>query len=191
MEPPNRAIVTELVTRGSLWEVLRTPNLFNTNTNTNNNVITNANNSHSHRSSSSSSSFATTMEGSPADDGGDGNGGGRGFFWPPWAVRRVLDDTCRGLAYLHSFDPPIIHRGGWALRTSKHNSSLAARHQTVIIQCIIIIIIIIIIIPYNWLSLFLSVARPTISSISMLCNVILPPISDNPYPLLSLCFLYF
>jgi hypothetical protein len=28
IEPPNRAIVTELVSRGSLWEVLRTPNLF-------------------------------------------------------------------------------------------------------------------------------------------------------------------
>lgn len=28
IEPPNRAIVTELVSRGSLWEVLRTPSLF-------------------------------------------------------------------------------------------------------------------------------------------------------------------
>lgn len=32
-------------------------------------------------------------------------------FWPPWVVRRVLDDTLRGLVYLHSHDPPIIHRG--------------------------------------------------------------------------------
>ena len=28
LDPPNRAIVTELVSRGSLWEVLRTANLF-------------------------------------------------------------------------------------------------------------------------------------------------------------------
>lgn len=28
IDPPNRAIVTELVSRGSLWEVLRTPGLF-------------------------------------------------------------------------------------------------------------------------------------------------------------------
>lgn len=28
IEPPNRAIVTELVTRGSLWDVLRTPDIF-------------------------------------------------------------------------------------------------------------------------------------------------------------------
>lgn len=26
-------------------------------------------------------------------------------------MRRVLDDTLRGLVYLHSHDPPIIHRG--------------------------------------------------------------------------------
>ena len=32
-------------------------------------------------------------------------------FWPPWVVRRVLDDTLRGLVYLHTHDPPIIHRG--------------------------------------------------------------------------------
>ena len=34
-----------------------------------------------------------------------------GLFWPPWVVRRVLDDTLRGLVYLHSHEPPIIHRG--------------------------------------------------------------------------------
>lgn len=32
------------------------------------------------------------------------------FHWPWWAIRRVLDDTCRGLVYLHSHNPPIIHR---------------------------------------------------------------------------------
>ena len=96
MDPPNRAIVTELVTRGSLWEVLRTPNLFNTNANANNNT-NNVNANISHRS-------VCATEDSPVDGG---------FFWPRWAVRRVLDDTCRGLVYLHSFNPPIIHRGRW------------------------------------------------------------------------------
>lgn len=38
-------------------------------------------------------------------------GGQVGMFWPPWVVRRVLDDTLRGLVYLHSHEPPIIHRG--------------------------------------------------------------------------------
>ena len=99
MDPPNRAIVTELVTRGSLWEVLRTPNLFNT-TNTNSNADM------SHRLSCSAE------EDAPADGG---------FFWPRWAVRRVLDDTCRGLAYLHSFNPPIIHRG----RCEREHASIA------------------------------------------------------------------
>ena len=28
IDPPNRSIVTELVSRGSLWDVLRTPNIF-------------------------------------------------------------------------------------------------------------------------------------------------------------------
>ncbi len=28
LSPPNRSIITELVSRGSLWDVLRTPNLF-------------------------------------------------------------------------------------------------------------------------------------------------------------------
>jgi len=75
LDPPNRAIVTELVSRGSLWEVLRTPNLF-----------------------------MGYPEMSPSLSRSQGS------FWPPWVVRRVLDDTCRGLTYLHSHSPPIIHR---------------------------------------------------------------------------------
>lgn len=31
--------------------------------------------------------------------------------WPSWAIRKVLDGTCKGLIYLHSNTPsPIIHR---------------------------------------------------------------------------------
>lgn len=77
LDPPNRAIVTELVSRGSLWEVLRTPNLF---------------------------------MGYPEIERSPSFPRGKGSFWPPWVVRRVLDDTCRGLTYLHSHSPPIIHR---------------------------------------------------------------------------------
>jgi len=66
LDPTNRAIVTELVSRGSLWDVLRTQGLFVAHT-------------------------------GPA-------------FWPWWAIRKVLDGTCKGLAYLHAHDPPIIHR---------------------------------------------------------------------------------
>lgn len=32
-------------------------------------------------------------------------------WWPNWAIRRVMEGTCRGLIYLHSHDPPIVHRG--------------------------------------------------------------------------------
>lgn len=63
---PNRAIITELVSRGSLWNVLRTPGLFP---------------SHS----------------APP-------------CLPWWVSKRVIEDTCRGLIYLHSLSPPVIHR---------------------------------------------------------------------------------
>jgi len=68
LEPKSRAIVTELLMRGSLWDMLRTPQ---------------------------SELFA----------------GFKGpTFWPSWAMRKVLEGTCRGLIYLHSHSPPIIHR---------------------------------------------------------------------------------
>jgi serine/threonine protein kinase len=33
------------------------------------------------------------------------------FFWPLLIIRKVLEGAGRGLAYLHSHHPPIIHRG--------------------------------------------------------------------------------
>ena len=30
--------------------------------------------------------------------------------WPVGILRRILEGTCRGLVYLHSHSPPIIHR---------------------------------------------------------------------------------
>jgi hypothetical protein len=74
LTPPNRILVTELVSRGSLWDALRTPNIFD--------------------------SFQPPIGGVSPEP----------FFWPWWAIQRVLDGTCRGLVYLHSNSPPIIHR---------------------------------------------------------------------------------
>eukprot|EP01041_Mallomonas_annulata_P009907 gene9907-20604_t len=71
LKPPHRAIVTELVSRGSLWQVLRTVGLFP-----------------GHTSTSSS----TTS------------------FWPWWVTHRVIEDSCRGLLYLHSLHPCVLHR---------------------------------------------------------------------------------
>ena len=133
MDPPNRAIVTELVTRGSLWEVLRTPNLFNNNANAN----VNANVSHR--------SHCATTEDSPVDGV---------FFWPRWAVRRVLDDTCRGLVYLHSFDPPIIHRGMWIPA-----SAAVTQPTSNAMQCIKSLIITFSLIPPQTAITFLSIVR--------------------------------
>jgi serine/threonine protein kinase len=75
-EPTSRAIITELVSRGSLWDVLRIPGLFS------------------------------------GDLKEEIRPGGTQYtpHWPWWAVRKVLDGTCKGLAYLHAHDPPIIHR---------------------------------------------------------------------------------
>ena len=70
LEPQSRAIITELVSRGSLWDVLRTPGLF------------------------------------PLHSVSDR----KNAFWPWRVVKKVLDGTCRGLAFLHSNKPPIIHR---------------------------------------------------------------------------------
>jgi len=84
LAPPSRAIVTELVARGSLWECLRTPNLF--------------------------ASDGRVGAGLGPQQASTSAGPYEGFHWPRWAVRRVLDDTCRGLIYLHSHSPPIIHR---------------------------------------------------------------------------------
>ena len=65
LQLPTRAIVTELVARGSVWDSLRR-GLF------------------------------------PVDPAST--------FWPSWAIKRVVEGTCRGLLYLHSHSPSIIHR---------------------------------------------------------------------------------
>mmetsp|Transcript_36247 Transcript_36247/g.36922 ORF Transcript_36247/g.36922 Transcript_36247/m.36922 type:complete len:603 (-) Transcript_36247:115-1923(-) len=66
LTPPHRAIVTELVSRGALWQLLRTPSLF-------------------------------------PDHRGP-------VHWPWWVVYRVTEDCVRGLVYLHSLSPPVLHR---------------------------------------------------------------------------------
>jgi hypothetical protein len=87
LKPPNRFIVTELISRGSLWDALRKPNIFNV----------------SPRPSSALLADQTQTQGQQTRSHDS-------FHWPWWAIRRVLDGTCRGLVYLHSHDPPIIHR---------------------------------------------------------------------------------
>ncbi|CAM9212307.1 unnamed protein product [Laminaria digitata] len=89
MVPPNRAIVTELLTRGSLWEALRTDTL---------------------PSESTSDLFPGGQKG--------GHGGHRSnpFVTPPdcwpWSVIiKVAEGVACGMNYLHRHEPfPILHR---------------------------------------------------------------------------------
>jgi hypothetical protein len=92
MEPSHRAIITELVSRGSLWDALRQSHFQQPQV-----------------SSGSSSSVSSSV--SVSGGGGNGNGHPNGFHWPIWVIRRVLEGAGRGLIYLHSNTPPIIHRG--------------------------------------------------------------------------------
>jgi len=105
LEPPNRAIVTELCENGSLWDALRSPltayhvadgmtrvawplNLYD-----------------------SMTTPPPTFEGGqfvprsclepPMPPGG---------AWPWVLVKRVAAGTARGMCYLHSGNPPVLHR---------------------------------------------------------------------------------
>jgi serine/threonine protein kinase len=66
LQGPQKAIITELVSRGSVWDNLRR------------------------------GTFPAAREGAS--------------FWPHWAIQRIVAGTARGLLYLHSHSPPIIHR---------------------------------------------------------------------------------
>lgn len=74
LDPPNRAIVTELVSRGTLWDLLRNPILF--------------------------SSFDSRT----AFPGQEATKSIQPFHWPTWATRKVFEGTTRGLIYLHLQD---------------------------------------------------------------------------------------
>jgi len=66
LQGPQKAIITELVSRGSVWDNLRR------------------------------GIFPTAKDSES--------------FWPHWAIQRIVAGTARGLLYLHSHSPPIIHR---------------------------------------------------------------------------------
>jgi hypothetical protein len=79
LTPPKRAIVTELVNRGSLWDCLRSPD----------------------------PQFKQFMH---ASFPGAVNTCQQSH-WPLYAIRKIVEGTCKGLAYLHGRSPqPIIHR---------------------------------------------------------------------------------
>ena len=82
----SRAIITEYVSRGSLWDALRVPKtvLF------------------ADGHSTGGGHSYTPRPPTGADNG---------LYWPNWAIQKVLRGTCMGLIYLHSHRPsPIIHR---------------------------------------------------------------------------------
>jgi hypothetical protein len=75
LEPPNRAIVTELVSRGTLWDLLRNPTLF----------------------SNMDPQMLMPMQ-------QDSKKRLQFFHWPIWVTRKVFEGTTRGLIYLHKQD---------------------------------------------------------------------------------------
>jgi serine/threonine protein kinase len=93
LDPPNRAIVTELCENGSLWDALRSP------------------------LSIYQMADGMTRQAWPLDLYDE-----RQVFdniippltplgaWPWALVKRVAAGTARGMCYLHSGDPPVLHR---------------------------------------------------------------------------------
>ena len=96
LDPPNRAIVTELCEHGSLWDALRSPlSLYQV-------------------------ADGNTRLAWPLDLYDSINDRSREPFeeppcapagaWPWALVKRVASGTARGMCYLHSGDPPVLHR---------------------------------------------------------------------------------
>ncbi|KAL9181244.1 hypothetical protein ACHAXT_010049 [Thalassiosira profunda] len=104
LEPPNRAIVTELCENGSLWDALRTP-------------------LSAYQVADGKSRLAWPLElyepiAAPPPTFQDGRlvvGSSEPPFAPsgawPWVLfKRVAAGTARGMCYLHSGNPPVLHR---------------------------------------------------------------------------------
>jgi len=105
LEPPNRAIVTELCENGSLWDALRSP-LSAYQVADGNTRLAWPLNIYEPRTSPP----PTIQEGRhvvlssvepPLAPGG---------AWPWVLVKRVAAGTARGMCYLHSGNPPVLHR---------------------------------------------------------------------------------
>ena len=105
LDPPNRAIITELCDNGSLWDALRSPvatyqladgksrlawplNIYETTTVTPPPTF------------QGGSALFKNLEPPLAPEGS----------WPWVLVKRVASGTARGMCYLHSGNPPVLHR---------------------------------------------------------------------------------
>jgi len=105
LDPPNRAIITELCDNGSLWDALRSPvatyqladgksrlawplNIYETSTVTPPPTF------------QGGSGVVKNLEPPLAPEGS----------WPWVLVKRVASGTARGMCYLHSGNPPVLHR---------------------------------------------------------------------------------
>ena len=98
LKPPNRAIITELASNGSLWDALRLP-----------------------LSAPFTASDGKTRTSWPLSLYSDSSLGGlpsaysappfppKGA-WPWVLVKRVSCGAARGMTYLHSGTPPVLHR---------------------------------------------------------------------------------
>jgi serine/threonine protein kinase len=106
--PPTRAIVTELATRGSLWDVLRDSTL----TDSGASAATAALKSQTHQNEASLAGFATGAQGGTVSSGSGGPGSGAGQVCGGalgWSrVHAFALGAARGLCYLHGSD--IVHR---------------------------------------------------------------------------------
>jgi hypothetical protein len=101
LDPPNRAIVTELCENGSLWDALRTPL------------------SSPYQPADGMTRAAWPLElydtmNQPPSSAGQALPNNLPFApagaWPWILVKRVASGTARGMCYLHSGNPPVLHR---------------------------------------------------------------------------------
>jgi Protein tyrosine and serine/threonine kinase len=120
LDPPNRAIITELAANGSLWDALRLPlmppyvacdgmtrdswpmKVYQPDSRHGTPPSVHSSSVLMHSSSSSLGQSSTTSRIShPVPPRGT---------WPWELVKRVACGAARGMAYLHSGKPPVLHR---------------------------------------------------------------------------------
>lgn len=103
VDPPNRAIITELAAHGSVWDALRLPLTAPY-------VVADGSPQGcwplrlympDHHGAPPSSHGATSRVSAPIPPRGT---------WPWELVKRVSCGAARGMAYLHGGDPPVLHR---------------------------------------------------------------------------------
>lgn len=105
LDPPNRAIVTELCENGSLWDALRSP------------LTTYQVADGKTRLAWPLDIYEQMTAPPPTFKGGQCNAlnniepplAPKGA-WPWVLVKRVASGTARGMCYLHSGNPPVLHR---------------------------------------------------------------------------------